>query len=133
MNTRVSFVYLTRDNQVLMLQEGGRLAMGFWCFPGGHVDSGESFEEAAIREALEESGFKITLGEMIYKTLISNTEYKGTVGDTEQVELVIFKGNIIGGKLQIDEQALDLKWLDKEEALKLSLRWNFLKDLITSN
>lgn len=27
-----------------------------WCLPGGHVESGESFEVAAIREIAEESG-----------------------------------------------------------------------------
>jgi len=133
MNTRVSFVYLTRDNQVLILQEGSRLAIGLWCLPGGHVDGDESFEEAAIREAFEEAGFKITLEKEIYKTTLTNTEYKGMVGDTEQVDLVIFKGNIIGGELQIDEQALDLKWLSKEAAIKLPLRWSFLKDIILNN
>lgn len=27
-----------------------------WCLPGGHVDAGESFERAAIREIAEETG-----------------------------------------------------------------------------
>ncbi|PHM72692.1 nucleotide triphosphate diphosphatase NUDT15 [Xenorhabdus kozodoii] len=27
-----------------------------WCLPGGHVESGESFEAAAVREIAEESG-----------------------------------------------------------------------------
>ena len=29
-----------------------------WCFPGGHIETGETPEEAAVREVKEESGVK---------------------------------------------------------------------------
>jgi 8-oxo-dGTP diphosphatase len=131
--TKVAFVYIQRNNKILLLQEGGVLAKGLWCFPGGHVEKGETFKQGAIREAREESGYQITLEKIIYRTLISKTKYKGARGDTEKVRLVIFKGNIISGKLKQDNQALDLKWLAKEKAIKLPLRWNFLKKLILAN
>jgi len=131
--TKVAFVYLQKDNKILLLQEGGRLALGLWCVPGGHVDEGESFEQAAIRETAEESGYQVSLEKIIYQSLIANTEYKGSPRDTKEVELVIFKGVIIGGELKIDDQALDLKWFTKEEATKLPLRWDLLKNLILNN
>lgn len=128
--TKVAFVFVKKDNKVLLLQEGGFLAMGLWCFPGGHVEEGETVEQGAIRETLEETGYQITVEKVIYQSLISDVDYKGTVGDTDEVDLVIFMGKIVGGGMKRDDQALDLKWLTREEILLLPLRWNLLKDLI---
>ncbi len=33
----------------------------FWCFPGGGVEPGETFAEAAVREAWEETGLRVAL------------------------------------------------------------------------
>lgn len=94
---------------------------------------GESFEEAAIREVTEECGYQVSLGKLIYQSFISSKEYKGSRNDTDEIELVIFEGKIISGKLKIDDQALDLKWLTREEIAKLPLRWDLLKKLILAN
>lgn len=36
-----------------------------WCMPGGAVDSGESFGQAAIREAWEETGLHVRLTRLV--------------------------------------------------------------------
>jgi len=38
----------------------------FWVMPGGGLDTGESFDEAAIREAKEESGCTFILGPYVW-------------------------------------------------------------------
>ena len=131
--TKVAFVYITRDDKVLLLQEGGALARGLWSLPGGHVEEGESLEQGATRETLEESGYQVKLDKVIHKSLISSSEYKGNIRDTETVDLTIFKGEIVNGSLQIDDQALDLKWFTKKEAIALPHRWDFIKDLLLNN
>ena len=65
--------------------------------------------------------------------MISSLEYKGVIRDTETVDLTIFKADIVNGSLQIDDQALALKWFTKEEAIKLPHRWSFIKDIILNN
>src|SRR6185369_10410618 len=46
-------LYKTPEGQALFLKRGpGGDYPGFWCFPGGHLEEGETPEVAAIREAV---------------------------------------------------------------------------------
>ena len=62
MKQTASVMILHPDNgRVLLLRRGltDQWRPGYWNLPGGHVDQGESFEQAARREALEEAGQKL--------------------------------------------------------------------------
>jgi 8-oxo-dGTP diphosphatase len=45
--------------------EGTRRRGGYWITPGGAVEPGESFAEAALREMAEETGLGCTLGSCV--------------------------------------------------------------------
>ncbi len=49
-------VFLHRDGEILILKRAGGYAGGGWFIPGGHVESGESPLQAAVRETEEEAG-----------------------------------------------------------------------------
>lgn len=51
-------VALVRDGAVLLVKRGRPPVRGLYAFPGGKVDAGESFEEAARRELAEETGLQ---------------------------------------------------------------------------
>ena len=52
-------VMVFRDGKVLIGKRKSKLGEGEWSFPGGHLESGESFVECAVRETREESGIEI--------------------------------------------------------------------------
>lgn len=58
---RYADVLLFRGDKLLILQRAGDMGQSTpeWCIPGGHVDAGEEWREAACRELFEETGFKV--------------------------------------------------------------------------
>jgi 8-oxo-dGTP diphosphatase len=52
-------VFIWKDNKFLLGKRKGGRGAGEWSLPGGHLEGGESFEDACRREVMEEVGIKI--------------------------------------------------------------------------
>jgi len=52
-------VCIVKDRKVLLGKRKNVHGEGDWCFPGGHLEYGESWEACARRETTEEVGIKI--------------------------------------------------------------------------
>lgn len=52
-------VMLFKDGKVLLGKRKSAHASGEYCFPGGHLEYGETFEECCRREVREETGIEI--------------------------------------------------------------------------
>ena len=52
------------DISLLLLRRAVEPGLGEWDLPAGYLDPGESFEQAAVREAREESGIEVRLVEL---------------------------------------------------------------------
>lgn len=51
----VATAYLVRDGRTLLLKHK---KLGMWLPPGGHIEEGETTDEAVLREVLEETGLE---------------------------------------------------------------------------
>ncbi|WP_312097301.1 NUDIX hydrolase [Niallia sp.] len=101
-----------RDTQILMVKNHE----GHWSFPGGKVETGESLEEAVIREVEEETGLIIKPGK-----IVAINEGKFLKRNNHAI-FFTFEGEIVGGMegIIIPEEILQLQWFHIEEADKLA-------------
>lgn len=100
--------YLVKNQRkaagILVVDTEGRVLLGqrhdngLWACPGGHVDDGESFEEAALRELREEAGI---VGKE--PSTLVHKQYRGY--DSKTFFVKSFKG-----KIKSNGEMNNLKW-----------------------
>ena len=111
----VASVVLVNEGKYLLIQEKRSDICGLWNIPGGRVDSGETLEQAAIRETKEETGLDV----IINRPLI-------VMMDNDDLHLLhSFQAETVGGVLNFpDDEVLDAKWFTFTEIQRLNLRNN---------
>ena len=90
-------VIIIRNKEILLGLRSSKHGKDSWCFPGGHLEFGETPEECAIRETKEETGLvlsEVRRGPWVndffpdngshYITLFMRGQYNG--GDPEVLE-----------------------------------------------
>ncbi len=108
-------VYQKKDGtyEYLLVQGHG----GFWGFPKGHKENGESHKETALRELFEETGIicSVVLGNMLTETY---TIHRLKKEDTVK-KVVYFIGIITQKKVQLQRRELyRYGWFSLEDAKK---------------
>jgi ADP-ribose pyrophosphatase YjhB (NUDIX family) len=88
---------------------------GKWCLPSGHMEPGESAEEACLREVAEETGLSVRLKRLsgIYTSPHRLLEYP----DGGQFHLVAlnFEAEVIGGTLAVSNETTDFGYYSLED------------------
>ena len=103
---------IINDQHVLAMQRSETMTLpGFWEFPGGKIETGESEQEALIREIKEELTVDIEIIEYINEY---SYEY-----DFGVVSLTVYTAKITSGSITLIEHS-DKKWLKGKELLDLN-------------
>ena len=109
-----AFAIIRRERKVLLVRLGRYSHYaGFWTFPGGLLDAGESMAEAATREVKEETNLDLT---------IERSFWRGAE-PTSGREVEIFTGTAIG-HLKVQASELDeAVWFEIDDALMIKLAY----------
>lgn len=102
------------EGRYLFIKRGAAVkrSPGWWCFVGGEVDPGETFEAAMAREVREEVGLQVTVQEKVFECLSPNGEYR----------LHWFRTRLsppVQAAVPHPHEVAELRWLSVPEALLL--------------
>ncbi len=109
---KVVAAVIRNEDRIFATARGYGEYKGWWEFPGGKIEEGETPEQALVREIREELTAEISVGE-----LIKTVEY-----DYPSFHLVMdcFWAEVVSGQLELKE-AEDARWLGKEELM--DVKW----------
>jgi ADP-ribose pyrophosphatase YjhB (NUDIX family) len=118
---------LTPVVNVAVFDSAGRLLLiqrcdnGLWAMPGGYLEVGERFADAAIRELREETGVtaEVTGIVGIYSDPRHVTAYDD--GTVHQQCTICLRGRLVGGLPQVTPEAAATGYFDCDSALDLDM------------
>lgn len=90
---------------------------GFWGFPQGHKEKGESEIQTLIREVREETGIK-ALDIHSYIGKINYSYFKGD-GMKSEKEVTFYFATTLTREVKISEEHADFRWVTLAEALSM--------------
>jgi mutator protein MutT len=111
---------VVEGDRVLLVRRGIEPGYGKWVFPGGHVDRGETVEEAALRETREECGVFAELDE-----LIGLYSYPG-----RPVIIAVYRAHLALGSPRpyAADETLEVGWFTADEIAGLPLAFRSSAD-----
>ncbi len=102
---------LERPNEVLLIRRASNIPKGGrWCFPGGHLERGETSRHAVIRELHEELGLIV---QPVSRLGLIRVEDSGHVLAVWRV--IQISGSLIAAPHEIEE----IRWMSPPEVAQL--------------
>lgn len=90
--------------------------IAYWGFPKGHLEEGESSQDAALREVKEETGIDAKISSKVGQVSYIFTQYGERIFKVVTFFLMEYEGG--DGKPQLSE-VTQIAWMDPNDALKL--------------
>ncbi|MDX2007532.1 MAG: NUDIX domain-containing protein [Meiothermus sp.] len=97
-------VAFNKKGEVLLIRD----RQGYWVFPKGHLDAGETVEQAAVREVGEEAGIRAEI-----LGALPNTRYTNNRGVEREICWFVMRGR---GKVRLEKGLTGAGFFDPQEA-----------------
>lgn len=104
---------IRQDDRLVLIRRAKEPARGYWTFPGGAVELGESLEAAVHREVLEETGLQVELGDVAAVIDRIHRDESGAV--RYHFVIVDYHARPVGGALRPGDDAGEARWVALED------------------
>lgn len=123
-NVELTVLCLLQDGNRLLLQNSPKENWKGYTFPGGHVEPGESFVDAVVREMKEETGLTVLNPRVvgIKQFPIENGRYI----------VLLFKATEYSGELVSSDEG-EMEWIDIDKLSELNVVEDFFNHLKVIN
>ncbi|WP_410983785.1 NUDIX hydrolase [Bacillus cereus] len=113
-----SAVIILNEKQEVLLQY--RSDTYDWGIPGGAMELGETTEETARRELFEETGLEAKMLQFLGVLSGKDVYYCYPNGDEIYNVIHLYQAHHVSGKIELDEEGLDLKYFPAEKLPNLN-------------
>lgn len=131
---KVVAAILQKEDKILIARKKqGKPLAGYFEFPGGKIEEGETPEESLIRELMEEMNIKIAVKEYIGESVYD-------YGNNKVISLLGYTAEIIDGEIKLSDHDI-YEWVTLEQInnykiapadipLINKLKWNYFGIII---
>lgn len=109
------------NGKILLMKRNHKPFNQFWGIPGGHIDKGETAEQAVIREVKEETNLDFEP-----KFFVEAEEYFEEEDWHASATFFTGKGK---GDVKISQEHTEFKWFTQDQIKKMQLAFNHKKIL----
>ncbi len=109
----VSIIVANENQELLLVRRAKEPAKDMWCFPIGFAETGETIEDAAMRELEEEAGIRGEVVQIVDVCSEKNDVYG-------EVLVVSFEAAAVGGTLAAGDDAIDAAYFPVAQLPKLA-------------
>ncbi|MFY0597993.1 MAG: NUDIX hydrolase [Cognatishimia sp.] len=106
---------LLKDEKFLLVQRGKDPGRGLWGFPGGHVELGETAQEAAVRELLEETNIRAEAQDYLTAVDVIGRDDAGDV--SYHFLLAVVPCTYQSGEAMAGDDAAAVEWVPAAEVI----------------
>ncbi|MDP7421017.1 MAG: (deoxy)nucleoside triphosphate pyrophosphohydrolase [bacterium] len=110
---QVTAAIITQGDKILIARrrDGGRLG-GFWEFPGGKIEPGETPEECLARELREEFEITVRVGYFVASSIYDYGDFT--------IELLGYETEYVSGTFKLNDHS-EIRWVTAVELLDFEL------------
>jgi 8-oxo-dGTP diphosphatase len=109
----VTAAVICREGQIFVARRGpGRHMAGYWEFPGGKVEAGETREACLRRELAEELSIDVEIGRFIGESLYDYGE--------KTIRLLAYEVTWVGGEIRLKDHD-QMAWYTRAELADIEL------------